>query len=74
MTNAKEIQEAVGYGFGTTVGYTNDGTVFVVSDNKDEDDKPMQTITEFSPERAEGLAKSLNKAAKDARKTSKAAH
>ena len=70
----KEIQQQVGYGFGTTVGYTNNGTVFVVNDNKDEDERPVQMISEFSPERAEDIAKSLTKAAKEARKASKAAH
>lgn len=72
--SVEEIKKAVSYGFGTTIGYTNNGTVFVVSDTQDEDDQPMQTISEFTPERAEGLAKSLKKAAKDARKSSKAAH
>ena len=70
----EEIRKTIGYGFGTTVGYTNDGTVFVVSDHNDEDGRPMQSISEFAPSRARGLAKSLIQAAKDAEKASKAAH
>jgi hypothetical protein len=72
--NLEDIQKQIGFGFGTTIGYTNNGTVFVVSDNTDEDGKPMQTITEFTPKRAEEIAKSLKHAAKDARKASKEAH
>lgn len=71
--NIEAIQKQVGYGFGTVIGYTNDGTVFVVSDHKDEDGKPMQTVSEFTPEHAEGIAKNLKQAAEDARKSSRKA-
>jgi len=64
----KKIKEQIGYGFGTTIGYTEDGNVFIVSDTKGPEGRPMQSVMEVPPSRAREIAGSLVKAADTAEK------
>ena len=58
------IQEQVGYGHGTTCGYTDLGTVFILTDTHDPEGRPMQTLIEMKPDRARAFIKSLEEALK----------
>ena len=64
----KKIKDKISYGFGTTIGYSEEGTVFIVSDTKGPEGKPMQVVMEVPPERAREIANSLVKAAEIAEK------
>lgn len=56
--------DKIGFGQGTTVGFTDDGFVFVVVDTKQkEDGRPTQTQLLFRPERARAFANSIEQAA-----------
>ena len=69
----KDVMDGVGYGNGTTTGFTTDGKVFLVIDTTAEDGRPMQTMVDFSPTRAEELATSIAEASRSARKYKKVA-
>ena len=71
----KALKREVGFGYGTTIGHTDDGMVFFVSDTKDPEGRPMNTFIDFTPERAEQIAATFIKAAEQARnaKTKKVA-
>lgn len=56
------IQAKVGYGHGTTIGYTENGTVFILTDTQDPDGRPMQTLMELKPDRARYTIKCLQDA------------
>ena len=58
-----DLQGKVGYGHGTMFGYTEDGSVWVTIDTKDNDGRPMQTMVNITPERALQWSESLLKAA-----------
>ena len=73
MSKAKKLQQKVGYGNGLTVGYTMEGTIFLASDSKDPEGRPIQFFIELTPEKAEGLAKSLIDASVQAGKSKKVA-
>ena len=62
------IKQQVGYGHGTTVGFSEDGLVFMTCDYKNEDGKPMQAIFTWDPKRATQIATSIVKAAESAKK------
>ena len=73
MSKAKKLQQKVGYGNGLTVGFTMDGSVFIASDSKDPEGRPIQFFIELTPQKAEGLAKSLIDASVQAGKSKKVA-
>ena len=70
MKNFNEVEKKIGYGLGTTIGFTLEGTVFYVSDTKGPEGEPMQIFAEVSPARAEEIATALADAAVSARKSS----
>jgi len=70
----KKIKEQVSYGFGTTIGYTEEGSVFIVSDTKGPEGQPMQVVMEVPPTRAREIANSLVKAADTAEKQKEVAN
>lgn len=63
-SDLQTIQESIGYGHGTTIGYTDNDTVFILTDTKDADGRPMQTLLEMNPERTRFTIEKLEAALK----------
>lgn len=62
-----KLQEKIGYGHGTTTGYSTDGAVFMTIDVKGPKGEPMQTMLQWPWKTALEVAASIEKAAKMAK-------
>jgi len=64
----ENLQSKIGYGHGTTVGYSEDGVVFMTVDVKGPNGEPMQTMLQWPHDIALGVSASIAKAAEAAKK------